>query len=430
MTDREILEDFIVFYLCQYDELLSDVIYFFYQKKKVQQQSNDDPFDIYITIEPNYIKYIHEYIEIDGLFDDEINTSNLKSLTDLISDNKIKNLANYLNDNFHAGFPNDIEDGLAYGGGHELDITADELLQYFDNHYLKFHRLNPNLYISFLNQFFTYNRGKAELKITIEKNEIDRLNIMRSVLPFSEKDDFEKKHNNIYNKKKQDAFSNKPFQFYGFVDQNGFFFDDKSTFEKWVILSNGFQFEHELDSISDDKIGVDYLINKYYRYKFYNEDTVESSDDKINTLKRNFNKIKKDNRKLILFLNDKGFDDYQCDTILNVLLNNKFSELNLRSLPYVNKGIKFYRFCYLVYIFDFFEEVEGITFSKESDFECLLIDKSYHNSKSNWKNQFEKYKKNLKNTNSRHFPFRKTVEKTLDTIENKLAIKREKLKSF
>lgn len=423
MTNREILEDFIVFYLCQFDELLSKVIFFYHSENA--ERLLGDTFQ-----ESRYQKFIRHYIEIEKFIDKEFEQTDINSLSDIIPKDKIKDLAHYLNENFRAGYPDEEEDGFVYGGNYELYITESELIDGFNNDYITLFRLNPNFYISHLYQLFQFNYSSSKQKIDINKEIIDSLYITKNTFSLIEKGEIGEHYNNKYKKKMLDSLIKRPLQFNGFIDKNGVFIDDIMSFRNWVIVSNGFKIKSEFDFLTDEKIGADYLIYKYYRYKFYNEDTVESSEDEINGLKIKFNKIKEKNRKLLIFLKDKGFDDNQCDSILNVLLDDEFYYLNLRSFPYIKKQVEFFRFCYFVYIFDFFEEIEEITFSRESDFDCLKINETYHVYNSDWKNQFKKYKKNHKNTNSRHFPFRKTVEKTLDTIENKLAIKREKLKSF
>lgn len=432
MTNREILEDFIVFYLCQFDELLSKVIYFFNQENG--KILFDDSFE-----DIRYKEFIRHYIDVKPFINNVYEPTEITSLTDLVSKNEIKNLVYFLNTNFTVGNSDEdeidkIDDSSA--GPWKIYTSEIEIIWDFNEYYLKFHKLNPHFYISQLYQFFHYSQFYAYGEIENKKKLIDQLFLTIDIFPLSEKIEIEEHYNDRFKKNMLDSILYKPFQTYGFVDKNGVFFNDELNFQNWVIASNGIRLKYEFDSLSNELVGVDYLIYKYYRYKFYNEDLREitydtkNPNDKTKNLNIDFQEIKNNNRNLINFLNKKGFDNYQSDTILNVLSDNKFTELNLRSFPYIRKQVEFFRFCYFVYIFDFFEEIEENNFSRESDFNCLKIHETYHVYNSDWKNQFKKYKKNLQNYDSRHFPFKSTVEKTLETIEKKLAIKRDKLKSF
>lgn len=424
MTNKEIIEDFTVFYLCQYEELLSKVIWFFNQKP------SPDPFNKNLNVINNYFEFIRQYINIDEVINNEFKLKEITNINDVVTDKELQKLVSYLDDNFRWGYPDDFEDGFSFGGSLKLDVTEMDLVENFNNTYLELHKINPNVYISYLYQFFGYDNDiNSVLKDVIKK--FDQLSITINTFTIIEKGKIEEQYEKIYEKKMLDSILDNPFQFYGFVDKKGFSINKEQSFKNWVIASKGMNLKYEFDSLSSDLIGTDYLIYKYFRYKFYEEKFLYGTNEKVKSLSLEFQTIKDTNRDLINFLKKKGFDSDDCDTILNVLLNNKFSELNLRSIPYISKPNQLFRFCYLFFIFDFFEEVKNIDFSRENDFQSIKIDNKYSLYNSSYDKQFYKYKKNVKShIGHSNSPFKSTVEITIRNIESKLEISRGKLKKY
>ena len=101
--------------------------------------------------------------------------------------------------------------------------------------------------------------------------------------------------------------------------------------------------------------------------------------------------------------------------------------MDIRYLPVIQ--VELFRFYYVFYIFDFYEENQNLNFESENDFIEILDLQKVFDVEKNILNQFLKYYKELNSvdTNAKHYPFRK-AEKTIEKIEKILQIEKGKLK--
>lgn len=309
MTNREILEDFIVFYFLKYEELCSKVVFFFNQENG--ELLFNDSFE-----DSRYKNFIRHYIHIEEFIDNEFKPIIINSLHDLISEDNIKNLVQYLNESFSHGYSLDDEPAPGekedvennFIGFYNLDINKNDFISEFNNNYLELYKLNTNFYISYLYQFFYHNYSNANYKFKKAIEEIDRILINKSIFPFEENGEVDKYYDNKYKNLMLDSLQLRPFQIFGYFGMMGIFFDDKLTFRNWVIASKTIKLKYEFDSLSSDLIGVDYMIYKYFRYKFYIEGSskhsfrnIDSQNSKLESLKNNESSKKVQNLKKTLF---------------------------------------------------------------------------------------------------------------------------------
>jgi hypothetical protein len=227
-------------------------------------------------------------------------------------------------------------------------------------------------------------------------------------------------------KLKNDLFQSlerNPFQYQGFFDKEGLFVNDKLTLEKWLNIAKGIKIKYDLLNIP--QTGVGFLVYQYFRFKFFHISLIEGSNEKKELLQRQFDNFLDNNRQLHTFLKNKDFKENEIEIIFNYLSNNHFEQLNIRVQKY--KTIEFFRLCYLFYIFDYFQEARGVSFTEENDFSNLFLENKPGNIKDQ-NNQFLKYFKNVRNSSSKkNYPFT-TVDKTIIKIQERFKIQKGKLK--
>lgn len=416
MTSKEIIEDFVVFTLLQYEELLSPVGYFFNQ---------ENAFSIF-HVEGNleYTQYIRNEIGLPELFKFRQDASvNLKSISDLLSATQIKELIQFLNENFTQGFPDDVdEEGRAYGGNYNLFLTELELVETF-REYLHLHSINPNIYVSFFLQLFNNNYYSAKNKLDSESEYINKLGQYKASLPEELIEDYMNHYKGEFKKTLFRSMEEKPYQYQGFFDSKGFFINDKLTLEKWLEISKNRRVKYDLLNIPNT--GVDLLVYKYFKLKFFNFSFQEGFKGSKELLRNQFYDLRKRNHSLVEYLKGKGFEEEEIDIILNLLTHNKYEKLSIRKIDF--NQVEYFRLCYFFFIFDFLKEKRGIDFEEEKDFSSLHLDNKPENLKSR-NNQYLKYYKNIRNKFN-DYPFT-AVDKTENKIQEKLQISKGKLKEI
>lgn len=411
MNKQEIFEDFIVFFLLQYEELNSGLGYFY------NQINGESLFEIEQRL--NYQDFIRQSINLSSFNLNQKGSINLSKLEDLLSAVETEKLLEYLNSEFTYGFPRDHDDDYnPIGGFFQLTVTQDEIREDF-NLYIKLHEINPNIYISQLVQFYYEDSISLSSKLNKRINEINNISF---TLPETLQKDFLDYKLGSARKKLFKDLEKYPFQYHGFFDNNGLFLDHELTLEKWVEISTFVNISNEV--IMPVNTGSDYLYYQNLYYKVYGK--VESSENnQALLLKKELETLIKEYDSLKTFLTKKGFSQDEIKIIFNFLCNNKFNDLKLRHIEC--KQIEFFRYCYLFYIFDYLTENFQIDFSKESDFNKLNINNCELNNSSR-NNQFKKYYDNIKsNRDHKNYPFR-TVNH--QKIEDRLKISKGKLKNI
>ncbi|MDN4014896.1 hypothetical protein QX233_20715 [Chryseobacterium gambrini] len=193
---------------------------------------------------------------------------------------------------------------------------------------------------------------------------------------------------------------------------------DSSIFQ-FTYLNNIYQYNYlELD----DEHCLYGMKLKYLNFKLYGEN--EDSDEE--SLSENFTYFIKEKENFIQYLKRKNFTTREINIILNILSENKYNSLDIKSLN-TERDIYFFRICYFFHVFDYFTEIEGIIFDSIVSFQPIIKFNS-QNKREN-KQQFLKNYSNINNPEHKDYPF--TLKKTelfLSEIEYSLGIDREKLK--
>lgn len=414
MTPKEILEDFIVYTLLQYEELISPICYFFDQENAMSLFDGREKL--------NYVQYIREELKLPVFLELKKDlTVNPKRLSDLISKPQIEGLIKYLNEKFSQGFPDDVdEEGMAYGGNYSLNLTESELITSF-NDYLYFHSINPGVYISFFLQLFYQKFNSVENQLKAETKRVDQLHRYRTNLPEELKEDYKNYHKEKFTRALFHSLEEEPYQYQGFFDDKGLYINDRSTLKKWLKISKQKKIKYDLQNIPST--GVSFLSYQYFQYEFFKFSFQEGSKENKEVLKNQFIALFKNNYSLVNYLKSKDFEEDEIKIILNFLTHNKYEDLGIRKIDF--NQVEFFRLCYLFYIFDFFKEIKGIDFEEEKDFRNLHLENKPPNLKTR-NNQYLKYYKNIRNKLS-DYPFI-SIDKTENKIQKKLEIQKGKLK--
>jgi len=412
MTKEQIVLDFSVFVLFEIEELLSPITHFFEINQK-------DPFDFKIL---KYEEYIRGSIYINEILENNILKNDINSINDLLSFGEISELKDYLNKNFEEGFPDADRDGT-YSNATPLEITISDLTKQFQN-YLVYYRINKDVFITYYIQAFN-----SLIKSITEglKSEVDKINSIKKAKELVDSNlskEFVEHELKKYRRRLFKSIKNNNFQLKGLADDKGLYFDSDKTLLSYLEylnmnVNNEFEYLNKTTSI---KYSFDYLFFKYYQFSL--KGIPIDTNINLNSL---LNEFKKDNKSLIEFLTAKQFEPNEINIIINTLQNGIFNEMDIRYLPVIQ--VELFRFYYVFYIFDFYEENQNLNFESENDFIEILDLQKVFDVEKNILNQFLKYYKELNSvdTNAKHYPFRK-AEKTIEKIEKILQIEKGKLK--
>jgi len=366
MNKEKIIIDFIVFILLDFEELLSDEIYFFDQTKR--EDSLLKQIDL---IEVEYEKYLQTRINLsDIIVDKEIEFTQLNKVDEILNSKEIYNIVAFLNNNYKHGFPDDFEDGLAFGGNYNLEISTSELIEYFYK-YLSYDPLNKNVYITYYIQFMKNIIYFAEKQFEIDKKRIDKINVSKELLEIREKIEFVENKKNYFKEVLFKSVENLHFQLKGFADDHGVFIDFEQSLSEILKFAKTKGHNNINDTIKtfDNKNHLANLTNQYFELIVLNANNTELKYDTVKQreLASELLKLKEENTDLIEYLITKKFSDSEIDIILNTLSDGHYNDLNIRNLNFTQQ-INYFHFCYAFYIFDFFNEKRNTKFITENSF--------------------------------------------------------------
>lgn len=421
MDKKDRIKDFIVFVLCDFSELIDEVIYFFEQKNKIIHI--DDPFSRLPTVIKDYRDFLNEHLLSlpDGLpkKNDNIIVDKPK---DLFDEDEKAIIVNYINDNFRHGFP----DGDMSTGSSEMDLNRTELDNYMES-YLKFVVVNENIFISFFVQYLSRYLN-ADKEFHREADKIIEFEKYCRGLDTEVKAPLIKKKKEYYIERLYQAFEKRHFQFeiiFENIKERKTFVDfDRTLINALNIIPKNFE-NYSIDYSYDFNLGISNANLLYFNYIFYSIEPIQNnySISDIEKAENDFEHIKKKNSKLITFLNDKGFDNREINITLNLLHLNKFSILKI---PYydLNMDVNKFLILYKFYILDYF--LENMQNPSIKDFERLISNHTSFDISSGA--QFRKYNKHINARYSHNsYPF-KRIKSKVSIIEQKLKINRKKLK--
>lgn len=418
LNKREILEDFSVYVLLQYEELISQIVYFF------EKRVGDEIFNS--KSKPVYDKFISDELYFDNIridFNSELPTK-IEFLEDILKTEEIEIFCKHLKENFREGYPDDYDEdtGFAYGGNYPINLDIVELKSYFKE-YVKLRSYNDSVYISYLYLMLNFSENKSYQNFKYEVEELEKNFYNNSLLPIKLSEDYIEFQMDRYKTEFFKTIEKEPFQFQGFYDANGFFIDIDLTLKYWLKLYNVYPISYKPHQ-PQIKNELNFILLQYVYFKLKNQNFPLSENRELDDIKNQYEKLKKENQELVQFLETKKFEDKEIEIILNTLTGNLFNELSIR---WINlKQVDFFRFCHLFFIFDFYREIKNNDFQNESDFNCLSLDTNAL--KNN--NQLKKYYDNKTSEQShRHYPFTK-IDDFIEQIQNKLQIVKGKLKQI
>lgn len=161
------------------------------------------------------------------------------------------------------------------------------------------------------------------------------------------------------------------------------------------------------------------------KLKFLNRTLNKKAKDEED-LVLSFQTLKNERKGFISFLSDKNFTNSEIDNILNVLSENRYTELGLTPFN-IDRDIYFFRFCYFFYVFDYFIEKENIKFDTINSFSKITKFNTQNSRQT--KQQYLKNYLNISNSYQKDYPFATSrTDIFLTEVESMLGISREKLK--
>ncbi len=302
----------------------------------------------------------------------------------------------------------------------------DDDIQLLCNSYMELKSNNPNVFVSYYVQLIDFL--SAEVSEIFEEEKLKILNIKEKQASLSiqlSKEYIESKRNE-YKERLFTSLEESVLQFQGFFDNKGVYIDKLKTLIRYI--SSIKQNETNYFIIKPDiYASLDYLIYQYLNYEIFNDRTFVNLplDDGLKPIADEFQEYQSQNIRLITFLEDKGFELIEINSILNALMGGKYTQLNIRTTQ-ITKQLDLFRFFYLFYIFDFFNS-EGISFLKEKDFSEVLSLQNLFEDGKNIQNQYHKYYKYISSPEVQNYPFQK-MDGIYDKVTSDLGISKGKLK--
>lgn len=390
MNKEDILTDFSIHLLLKEEEVRDNELLFF-----VDRRNKDVSYDYYVLT-------IKKFVEIDNCVWDTIlneRKEKINNLTDLITEKEIGYFQDYINNEFQFGYPDQVDDeGFVYGFSYGLNLSVDEIKSCFKD-YLVLRDYNPNVYISYFQQYLTFLGGEKEvvdMQLKINNFYENSKGISPSI--FSKlKDNFELNLQQELLKCTQ----NTNFQVIGGFDENGFILNYDETLKAIITSVNLGDFKKGLSLELEQHYAL--LKYNYYEYKIIGTHPSSNTKD-VKKLEEEFKSLKDKNNGQITYLKKRGFSNTEIDRILNIFSKNRFDILNIRHIRNIDK-IDYYRLFYFLFRFEFLEDSAIFKFDKQRDFTNLFLSEDLIDT-----NQYYKYHKEAINKitpllNQKHHPF-------------------------
>lgn len=415
-TKEDLIRDFIMVYLSKVPEVEGPVCHFF--DGSIMSEFSDAQFDI----DKNYLVFIEKEHQIDWLKNPQQNVENLNinEISDLLDDDEIISLAEYLN-NYNYG---------EYYEEYYGNLNTEDIHQHCRS-YLRYRAINNGIFISYLLfkiGYILHYYIESDLKDLVL--EIDKLYNTKTFVGVS----FESEYTQtIKSKYFNNYFQNleSTFQFYGFFDEKGLFVDTDLTLTNALrfYLNNEIDYYNNQDTLKlEISRMMSYLQIRYFYFKFFGKEPDDLFDEHKEHLKEEFDKFKSTNSKLVNFLSEKSYDSQEIDIILNMVSNNRYSELDIRYITL--DQVSLFRILWLFGIFEYFTVVEIHQFKSSKDFDVLLKLNSQNNYKK-YSQQFKKYYDFIQEKNFKDNPFNiEQTENLIQKIGTTLEIDREKLNAY
>ncbi|MFV8327618.1 hypothetical protein [Flavobacterium sp. ZS1P14] len=412
MNKEKTVLDFAIFTLMEVEELCDYITCFFGQKDK------HDPFSNEKLLE--YEDYIKRGIDTNEIIITPNYNAELKSISDLLNSEEINNLLNYLNDNFTEGYP----DGDGSGAPTDLEFKTSDLHALFHK-YLELRNYNQNVFISYYKQMIDIIEFTSKKFIETEKQKIINIENTKDLLNLDLSKEHIENKKSEYKRKLFNSIENNNFQFKGFSDEKGLYFDFNKSLISYLEFLGKDDCSKIVYSVDIPEVNnsLDYLLYQFLENRLFNNKDIDNnnSNQYDKGLLEDLKQLKDKYKKLVTYLSQKGFTEPEIDNILNILSSNKYDNLHKRNISDI-KQIEFYNFCYLFYILDYFTEIEKIDFYKLNNFDYILN----FNAEKILKHSRTDYQKYYKGIDSHT----KRIKKLYEKIEKDLQINKGRLKSI
>ncbi|GAB5398984.1 MAG: hypothetical protein Aureis2KO_05690 [Aureisphaera sp.] len=413
MNKKDILIDFSIYLLLFGDEFHNHELQLFHTGEKIE-----------VSYE-YYVIAINKLIDVEGfLWDTDINkpVSKIRTFNELISEKEIELFQEYINTEFYFGYPDEInEDGFAWGPTYNLNLTLSDINSYFKD-YINLRKLNPSQYITYYIQYLNFLASQSNQIMQIAMNEINNVHNNKISTPIETYTKLKDKLESQLLDNLLRCTQNTLFQVQGGFDDNGFILNYENTLKTILKAHNSkyskINFEIELEQY--------YALIKYEYYSFKIEGKkTNTTIEEEEKLKSQFETLKKDNEKQILYLKRMGFNNTEVNIILNCFSLNQFNSCGIRNIRNLSQ-VDYFGLFYFFYRFEFLKEKEGLKFDNERDFDFLPLSKTIN------KNDYKKYYVHSNDTiisyenPHKRYPF-KNAKKLLRQIELELHINLDKL---
>jgi hypothetical protein len=380
----------------------------------------------------DYFEYLNYFINVDEIISkdcDYIDFEDINTLDDVYSSEEIENIlfeVNYCTIE-NGGYDENPDDERFLEENYKINISS--LKDDFED-FISLRYIFPNMYvsyyasqISFLDQTasLTMSRFIREVNALANSpliNEVSKSNKYLETL-ISENEILCYKHS--FETPQLDGFFEELVPLVGYYDTLWNYLNilNSSNIFQATYLNNIYQYNY---SELNDEHCLYGMKLKYLNLKLYGE----SNDLNGESVSENFSYFQKEKEKFNKYLQRKNFTPREIDIVLNLLSENKYNSLNIKSLN-TDRDIYFFRICYFFHVFDYFTEVEGIVFDSIASFDSIT--KFNPVNKRENKQQFLKNYTNINNSVHKDYPFTsKKTELFLSEIEYSLGIDREKLK--
>jgi uncharacterized protein YsxB (DUF464 family) len=382
----------------------------------------------------DYFEYLDYFTNVDEIvceYIDYVEFDEINTLTDLYTTEEIENIlfeVNYflIEDPFY----NDKQDNDCFTE-ENYKVSLASLKEDFED-FVSLRYIFRNTYISYYASQILFLEQKSNIKLKRFVREVNALvsspliNEVSNSNKYLEALIFENetllfKHS--FNTPQLDGFFEELIPLVSFYDTlwNYLTILKDSNIFQFTYLNNIYQYNYvELD----DEHCLYGMKLKYLNLKLYGE----NNDLDGESLSENFTYFFKEKENFVNYLKRKSFTTQEISIVLNLLSENRYNSLNIKSLN-TDRDIYFFRICYFFHVFDYFTEVEGIIFDSIASFDSIT--KFNPVNKRENKQQFLKNYTNINNSVHKDYPFTsKKTELFLSEIEYSLGIDREKLKQI
>ncbi|WP_407487235.1 hypothetical protein [Elizabethkingia anophelis] len=382
----------------------------------------------------DYFEYIDSFIDITEYIEskEEIDFDEIEFIEDIYSNDEINEITEciifFLSQYEEYNEETEEWDILIKEG---LEIDRDTLVEHFDE-YISLRTIFPlPFFVSYYASLFCFLNAKEIYRLEYFTKEV-YANLNSPIIENVSSKTKYLEHLIIENEKLLFKHSFETLQLDGFIYEGRLFPQvyDSSLNYLHMLNGSGFLKHSIINQINlypykelESEHSLYGIKLKFLTALLYGEKKIDDDD-----LQDEFSGFVDKKSRFINYLKNKNFNSDEIRTIVNLLSENKYNQLDIKHIN-LSRDIYFFRFCYFFYIFDYFEEIEGKEFNSIASFEDI-VKFNPHNKREN-KQQYHKNYISINNPDSKDYPFsEKKINSFLSEIEYSLGISREKLKEI